>query len=79
MKDTLLSRSVLFAPLLIAFLWMGLLVLNAGSPDASQKLSPTKLDYIVNVLFVFIIVYSGVLAVVFYNMKHKRIHKIIHK
>ncbi|MCK5282954.1 MAG: hypothetical protein KAK00_06095 [Nanoarchaeota archaeon] len=63
-----IEKNILMVPLLLSFLWLGFLVLDVQNPDAGIKLSPTKLDSMVNALFAFIVVYALVLVIVFYKM-----------
>ena len=62
------EKAILMAPLVAAFLWMGFLVLSIGGPGAFTGFAPSRLDALINALFIFIIVYSVVLFLLFMKM-----------
>lgn len=67
-RKSITEKSILLVPLLLAFLWMGFLVLDTQSPSPNMKLAPSRLDALVNALFIFIIIYALVLVIVFIRM-----------
>lgn len=77
-KKTIIEKSILMVPLMLAFVWMGFLVLNVEGPSEGMKLAPSRLDSLVNALFAFIVVYAVVLVVVFVKM-NKAIKKELPK
>ena len=80
MEKKTVEKGVLMVPLFDAFLWMGFLVLNVDNSTNGAQLSPTRLDSLVNVIFLFIIVYSILLVYMFVKMKHpKTIEKKLRK
>ena len=64
-----IETSLLMAPLLIAFFWMGYLTLSIQGPEIGTGLSPVKLDSLMNALLAFILLYSAILCGIFYHMK----------
>ncbi len=74
-KKSNIEKTVLMSPLLIAFVWMSFVVMDSQSSEPGVQLAPTKLDGLVNALFLFIIVYAIVLGFVFYNMNKKEKEK----
>jgi cell division protein FtsW (lipid II flippase) len=72
------EKSVLLVPLLIAFLWMGFVVLDTQSAEPGVKMAPSRLNSLINVLFVFIVGYAAILSVMFYRM-NKKLKEMVHK
>jgi hypothetical protein len=62
------EKGILLIPLILAFLWMGVLVLNVQQPEVGARLAPSRLDALVTALFTFIILYAGLLFFIFYKM-----------
>ncbi|MBD3164270.1 hypothetical protein GF323_03655 [Candidatus Woesearchaeota archaeon] len=68
MKTQNIEKTILLVPLFIAFFWMAFLVLDTQSADIAMKLAPSRLDTLVNVLFLFIVLYAVVLIFLFIRM-----------
>ena len=66
-----IETGIMMTPLLVAFLWMGFVVLDMQTATPGVKLAPARLDSLVNVLFVFIILYAVVLVFFFIKMGKK--------
>ena len=67
--QTKITKSVLLSiPLLGAFVWFSSLVVNVTNTGAGVALAPTKVNALVNLLFLFIIVYGIFLFIMFYKM-----------
>ena len=80
MEKQTVEKGVLMVPLFAAFLWMGFLVLNVDNSTSGAQLSPTRLDTLINAIFVFIIIYAVLLVYMFFKMKHpKTLEKKLHK
>jgi hypothetical protein len=63
-----IEKGILLVPLFLAFIWMGYVVLDFQSPDPNMKLAPTRLDNLVNALFIFIVGYSIFLVFFFIHL-----------
>ena len=75
-EQTKLTKSVLLSiPLVGAFVWFTSLVVNVTNTSSGIALSPTKVNSLVNMLFLFIIVYGAFLFIMFYKMY--KVEKII--
>ncbi len=66
-----IEKAILFVPLFVGFIWMAYVVFDSQLPEPGMKLAPSKLEGLVTALFVFIIMYSIVLIVIFYTRGKK--------
>ncbi|MBR9700120.1 hypothetical protein GOV09_06700 [Candidatus Woesearchaeota archaeon] len=59
------EKVTLMAPLFLAFVWMGVLILDLQSANPDIRLSPGSISGMVTALFTFIIGYALVLVYLF--------------
>ena len=68
-QQTKITKSVLLSiPLVGAFVWFTSLVINVTNTRSGIALSPTRVNSLVNLLFLFIIIYGAFLFIMFYKM-----------
>ena len=74
MKDSM-KKTVMIAPLLLAFVWMSGLIFNTGMPVEGEMMAPSGMDTLITIIFSFIVLYAVALVVVFYKMNKGLVKK----
>jgi heme/copper-type cytochrome/quinol oxidase subunit 2 len=64
----MIEKGILLVPMFLAVMWMSSVIFNVGAPTPDMQLAPSRIDGLVNVLFIFILIYSVVIVFLFIRM-----------
>jgi len=63
-----IEKGILLLPLVISVLYMGFIAIDVSQPVPGLRLAPSKLDNLMNALFVFTLIYSAIVFLMLYKM-----------